>query len=502
VSGVPGAPIPEPVSPRLLAAAEWLLGEGDPVSARVRNGRLSAVVFGLGSSYALLVAPFVDAPRAGQLWGEVLSWVTTLLLVVLPWRRLPEWTIAVPPVWAVLLVSGTIGAASGALLHYGVLYGALFTYTGLTMRPGRTLRVGGVALVALAAAATLGRQHDALVQLTVTIVISAAVGELIALATAWHRHARAEVLLLHRSLGQVIESTSEAEAAQLLAVAAGQLLSAGGTRVLLTEEPGSRILVARGGVGRGADFAAARIDMAAEQSGVGTAMRTGVPLFIPDASVSPLVSPRFVSVFGAGSVLYIPLQGEGGTFGVIVVWWSAGRRSVDEFGQQVLTALSAHAGPILARLREVSSLDEAAATDPLTGAANRRGFDAALTRFPVGGAVVVFDLDGFKPVNDAHGHAAGDEVLSAFADTLRGCVRDGDLTARLGGDEFAVLLPTSGQDGIGAVLTRLGRRWTTPYGVTYTVGSALRRADETTLQMLIRADEALYTAKRRRSTPA
>ncbi|MCW2612714.1 MAG: diguanylate cyclase [Cryptosporangiaceae bacterium] len=501
MSILPGTPIPEVSSLRLIAAAERLLGEGDPGATRVRNGRLSALLFAVGSAYIVLVAPFVAAPQAGQLWAAAAGWVTALLQLAVPWRRLPGWTSAVPPVWAVLLLSATVGAASGALLHYTVLYGAVFAYTGLTLRPGRTLGVGGVALAALAGAATLGRQHDALVELTVTIMVSAAVGELIALAAAWHRHARAEVLFLHRSLGQIVEATSEAQAAQLVAGLAGQLLAAEGVRVIVTEDPGSSVLVARGGVGRGADFAAARIDMDAEQSGVGTVMRTGAPLFIPDASTSPLVSPRFVSVFGAGSVLYIPLPGEGGTFGVIVVWWAAGRRGADVFGHQVLTLLSAQAGPVLARLREVCSLDEAAATDPLTGAANRRGFDAALTQLPVGGAVVVFDLDRFKPVNDIHGHTAGDDVLASFAETLRGCVRDGDVTARLGGDEFAVLLPTSGQDGIDAVLARLAQRWAHPHGVTYTAGSALRHPGETTLQMLIRADDNLYAAKRGRSTP-
>jgi diguanylate cyclase (GGDEF)-like protein len=491
--------MPQRVSVRLLAAAEWLLGEGDPGAGRVRNGRLSALLFALGSAYIVLVVPFVAAPQAGQLWAAVSGWVTALLLLAVPWRRLPGWTSVVPPVWAVLLLSATVGGASGALLHYTVLYGAVFAYTGLTLRPGRTLRVGGVALAALAGAVVLGRQHDALVQLTTTIVVSAAVGELIALAAAWHRHARAEVLLLHRSLGRIVEATSEGEAAQLLASLAGQLLHADGVLVMLTEDPGAPVLIARGGAGRGAGFAAARIDMAVEQSGVGTAMRTRAPLFIADASASPLLSQRFVSAFGAGSVLYIPLPGEGGSFGVIAVWWSGGRRGVDAFGQQVLTLLSAQAGPVLARLREVCSLDEAAATDPLTGAANRRGFDAALTQLPVGGAVVVFDLDRFKPVNDTHGHSAGDEVLAAFADTLRGCVRDGDLTARLGGDEFAVLLPTSGEDGVDAVLTRLARHWANPYEVTYTAGSALRHPGETTLQMLVRADDDLYAAKRGRS---
>ncbi|MGN7160531.1 diguanylate cyclase [Sphingomonas sp. SAFR-052] len=90
-------------------------------------------------------------------------------------------------------------------------------------------------------------------------------------------------------------------------------------------------------------------------------------------------------------------------------------------------------------------LSDAAMTDPLTGVANRRAFDAALTsRFEASivgpAAVVIFDLDHFKAVNDRFGHAAGDRVLSDFANVLRATVRSEDLVARLGGEEFAAVI--------------------------------------------------------------
>jgi diguanylate cyclase (GGDEF)-like protein len=97
--------------------------------------------------------------------------------------------------------------------------------------------------------------------------------------------------------------------------------------------------------------------------------------------------------------------------------------------------------------RQHRALARVSRTDPLTGCLNRRGFEeragaqiAAMQRRERSGAVVVLDIDHFKPVNDTYGHAAGDELLRWVADTLEQAVRADDAVGRLGGDEFAVLL--------------------------------------------------------------
>src|SRR5205823_5820822 len=86
-------------------------------------------------------------------------------------------------------------------------------------------------------------------------------------------------------------------------------------------------------------------------------------------------------------------------------------------------------------------------SDPLTGIQNRRGLAreleraiAYVKRYGASAALVYLDLDAFKPINDRHGHAAGDAVLRAVAALLHRCVRASDIVARIGGDEFAVLL--------------------------------------------------------------
>jgi diguanylate cyclase (GGDEF)-like protein len=154
-------------------------------------------------------------------------------------------------------------------------------------------------------------------------------------------------------------------------------------------------------------------------------------------------------------------------------------------------------------------LTRAAAHDPLTGLASRSGFRERLAERIAahrdGGALTVFylDLDDFKPVNDRHGHAVGDELLRAFAARLRAGIRESDVAARLGGDEFAVLIdglsPAAAEPIAESLLERLCR----PYAlrdlivpVTACIGVAGCPADGTTVDALLEAaDQAMYSAK-------
>ena len=98
-------------------------------------------------------------------------------------------------------------------------------------------------------------------------------------------------------------------------------------------------------------------------------------------------------------------------------------------------------------LRRVAELEAAADTDFLLDIPNRRGFErelqraiAYMKRYRASGALIVLDVDRLKPINDSFGHAAGDEVLKAIANTLTRQIRASDVVGRLGGDEFALLL--------------------------------------------------------------
>lgn len=155
---------------------------------------------------------------------------------------------------------------------------------------------------------------------------------------------------------------------------------------------------------------------------------------------------------------------------------------------------------------------DASQTDPLTGALNRAGFDLRVgealrraheDRHPL--ALLVVDLDRFKPVNDQHGHATGDALLVAVAQRLQKVLRPTDLLARLGGDEFAVVLPDVKDATAAATVARkivgaLGETFTLDgkqLSIGASVGLALARHGEDSVQSLThRADVALYQAKR------
>jgi diguanylate cyclase (GGDEF)-like protein len=96
--------------------------------------------------------------------------------------------------------------------------------------------------------------------------------------------------------------------------------------------------------------------------------------------------------------------------------------------------------------------------DPLTDLHNRRSFDSALEQAlesSDGAALVLFDFDAFKAINDRHGHPVGDAVLQAVARACGAMVRDNDCLARLGGDEFAVIAPRAGSAGVARIVAAL-----------------------------------------------
>ena len=139
--------------------------------------------------------------------------------------------------------------------------------------------------------------------------------------------------------------------------------------------------------------------------------------------------------------------------------------------------------------------------DPLTNLLNRRSFvqrlDAEVARSrrytrPL--ALVVFDLDELKTVNDTQGHAAGDEALKRVADALRATIRSGDNAFRIGGDEFAVILPEAEEHDARAAAQRIADE----LQLAASFGVAVCSAECEAGTLLREADDAMYRMKRRR----
>ena len=193
----------------------------------------------------------------------------------------------------------------------------------------------------------------------------------------------------------------------------------------------------------------------------------------------------------------------------------AGVNQMAQDGDAVVTQMRGQLRQYQVRLEEAERL---ASVDCLTGLQNRRRIEAVLElRVEQGRAfsVMIFDLNGFKQVNDTYGHMAGDEVLKQFATELRGAFRPLDDVGRWGGDEFIVVLDCGLEDARRHV--ERVRKWVfgnyTVRGegparklpVDASVGMAAWRVGETIAEMFARADRDMYQQKKavgKKTTPA
>jgi diguanylate cyclase (GGDEF)-like protein len=173
---------------------------------------------------------------------------------------------------------------------------------------------------------------------------------------------------------------------------------------------------------------------------------------------------------------------------------------------QALRIFGNQATETLAAARQLAETRYLADHDPLTGLFNRRALlqklqEAAQQQRMRTLSLVFFDLDGFKRINDEHGHSVGDRVLEQIGVALAELVREGDVAFRLGGDEFALLLPNGGEAEARIVVERIVRTFETnidPFLRTLTAsfGIAPGGFDQEPDELLRIADEAMYGAKR------
>jgi diguanylate cyclase (GGDEF)-like protein/PAS domain S-box-containing protein len=188
---------------------------------------------------------------------------------------------------------------------------------------------------------------------------------------------------------------------------------------------------------------------------------------------------------------------------------------VDLLSDRAVKGMLLAASDISALVEARSALHHLANHDELTGLPNRTSLrnrlERLLDRSPRPASTLLFgDVDGLKPINDLHGHRAGDAALSEIAARLRSITRDDDYVARLSGDEFVMLIATTDEDVIHSVeqriCTAMAEPITLPDGnkVTMTISTGVASTAEESVtadDLLAAADAAMYLAKRRRTTP-
>ncbi len=478
---------------RRARLSEALFGLG--LDVRHRAARLAAILYTLGAVTLLVSARFLSHVDQRALVLVAVLALASTSVVLLPWRRFPLWTTALPLVWGVSMICLT-GAWAGGLSHFVLFYGLASLYVGLVERPGSWVWVTPLYLASVSLALLGNEPADSSVDLIGSAGLAVVIGEVLAGAVARSRKASQGTETLLEAVTSLQRATTEDEAADQVAALAHSLLAPAGVLVMVATGQGSPLFVNRGQRGSDRPLGSIVIDSAA-RNGIAQALSEQRPVFIADPARSPLPALHLIAKLGFASVLFIPVPGEGGYLGCVVVGWKQRRPGLDRFEEQVVAMLSEQAGSLLERLRSVGVLRHQVHTDPLTGLSNRRVFLDALGQLRPGGAVVFLDLDHFKALNDTQGHLAGDAVLQQFAVALQASVRDGDCAARYGGEEFALVLPcTEGLDmGASAqlVVERLWQAWQGP--VTFSAGIAVHRAGDAPSTTLARADAAVYEAK-------
>jgi len=145
----------------------------------------------------------------------------------------------------------------------------------------------------------------------------------------------------------------------------------------------------------------------------------------------------------------------------------------------------------------LESYRDEAELDPLTGALNRRGFQRMLGENPQGW-LIHFDIDDFKTINDRHGHAKGDAVLSSLSRRIRALLRDKDPFARVGGEEFVIFIAASQEEAMDIAERILSETSKAPLdGITLTVSIGMAPCNGPIAKALSKADNATYAAKHR-----
>jgi diguanylate cyclase (GGDEF)-like protein len=307
--------------------------------------------------------------------------------------------------------------------------------------------------------------------------------------------------VLQASTAQFIGALSEADLCDRLAESVRESFDAGTATVLLADSTGE--LQTAAGTSR----------IAAEGGPLRHAFESANAVVIQSLGEAEQRYPAFVDAMRANRVdalAAVPLRDGATPVGVVLCTFGR-TRPFDADAVALLDALALQGSLVLVRLRLQAELRRMALHDPLTGLANRQllhdraeqaRLDAATSGRPI--ALVFFDLDGFKQINDRLGHLAGDAVLAEIAGRLHGAVREVDTVARFGGDEFVVICEDATAADAAQIAERIRAAVAVPLrsvdgAVTASIGvsvvDGVTAGTVSTDHLLERADEAMYVSK-------
>ena len=328
------------------------------------------------------------------------------------------------------------------------------------------------------------------------------------------RHVSEVNAALLRLSRQLAQETDEHTIADRVAQAAPIVVGCRQASVLLwDEDTNAMVTVATVGYGELTEEARAFTVPADATPALAAIVADPLPMRLERGSDDRFVDDAMVR-FDQTAATVGPIVVNGAVVGLVVAGEVRGTGTNGDHRSQVaaVVGLADQAGIAIGRLRLLSSAVHAATHDQLTGLPGRGLFndrlERALTnirRSQLIAAVFFIDLDGFKAINDTHGHAVGDAVLREVADRIRLAVREGDTVARMSGDEFAVLLRDLPESDIAVRTARelveaIGREYHidgVSCRLSASIGVALAPRHGGTPEELLRtADTAMYRAKR------
>jgi diguanylate cyclase (GGDEF)-like protein len=459
-------------------------------------GRLAGLLMLVGGGVSVVTAPLEPADSRIQIvaLGAVAIAIGTWAWKA-PWDRWSRdasmWLVI--PAFALIALGQLLGGVDP--YTYGVYFVVIFAWIGVSHRRWTSVKVAPVATVAYLIPLAVGASGPtALASVPQVIPLCVVVGEALSRLPSRLRHAEdidlrrmSNMKALVAATEMLAHQTVPAAAADLVAKLAMAQFDANASLVLLRGDDAHYVTAGARGwqeppkhLERGQE---PRMDSAIDAGQTAVVAWRG--------STGPLSASG-----GFRSVLFLPLIGSSAPIGALALGFDRELDDLDPFASYMARAFTTQAGLAFERLEVTKVLLEATLRDELTRLGNRRRVESGLRELARGDAIVLFDLDHFKDLNDTQGHAAGDAALRAFASHLRLALREEDWAARYGGDEFLAVLHGAATDAH-RIIDRLAASWRETHPpTTFTAGVALHWGDESPAQTLDRADQALYQAKR------